>query len=142
MSTKVYGTAPIQDSAAGSVYWIDTAKDSPKDSLTQWHDDTNAGPWMYLRYGSQGNLQSSNGNLISLKDHDYAYDQRYSAVDWMSRMQDSDYYGSYGQSMQPDLAAFKRVSLLDMLPMQPMSSETQISAGNIVIADDQVKDKQ
>ena len=81
MVTHVFGTTPVADQAATSVYWNNTRLNRPQEFLGEWRNDNGlSGRWMYLNFDRQGHTQFSNGNLLDLDPHNYVYNQRYRAI--------------------------------------------------------------
>ena len=83
MKTAVWGAPPQRD-GSDSVYWNNIAVNNPAQNLTEWQQEgTNPDKWMYLHFTAQPNVQHSNGALLDLRNYDYVYDQRFTAVDYM-----------------------------------------------------------
>ena len=80
MRTAVYGTPALRD-GSDSIYWYDHAANDPKHDLLGWHNDNYLGNWMHLYFTDKYRTQISNGVLLSLKDHYYAHNQRFTGED-------------------------------------------------------------
>lgn len=111
MTTNVFGSAPVYDDSVSSSYWVNTGINSPKDDLAAWNSDELNDKWMHIFFAPEGNVQISNGNLLHLADHNYAYNQRYSQVDWMNLFTDEDFYNFYDKYYAPELSYHERYGL-------------------------------
>lgn len=111
MTTNVFGSAPVYDDSVSSSYWVNTSINSPKDDLAAWNSDELNDKWMHIFFSPEGSVQISNGNLLHLADHNYAYNQRYSQVDWMNLFTDEDFYNFYDKYYAPDLSYHERYGL-------------------------------
>lgn len=111
MTTNVFGSAPVYDDSVSSSYWVNTSINSPKDDLAAWKSDELNDKWMHIFFAPEGTVQISNGNLLHLADHNYAYNQRYSQVDWMNIFTDEDFYNFYDKYYAPDLSYHERYGL-------------------------------
>ena len=111
MTTNVFGSAPVYDDSVSSSYWVNTGINSPKDDLAAWNSDELNDKWMYIFFSPEGTVQISNGNLLHLADHNYAYNQRYSQVNWMNIFTDEDFYNFYDKYYAPDLSYHERYGL-------------------------------
>ena len=111
MTTNVFGSAPVYDDSVSSSYWVNTGINSPKDDLAAWNSDELNDKWMHIFFAPEGTVQISNGNLLHLADHNYAYNQRYSQVDWMNIFTDEDFYNFYDKYYAPDLSYHERYGL-------------------------------
>ena len=111
MTTNVFGSAPVYDDSVSSSYWVNTSINSPKDDLAAWNSDELNDKWMHIFFSPEGTVQISNGNLLHLADHNYAYNQRYSQVDWMNLFTDEDFYNFYDKYYAPDLSYHERYGL-------------------------------
>lgn len=111
MTTNVFGSAPVYDDSVSSSYWVNTSINSPKDDLAAWNSDELNDKWMHIFFSPEGTVQISNGNLLHLADHNYAYNQRYSQVNWMNIFTDEDFYNFYDKYYAPDLSYHERYGL-------------------------------
>lgn len=111
MTTNVFGSAPVYDDSVSSSYWVNTGINSPKDDLAAWNSDELNDKWMHIFFAPEGTVQISNGNLLHLADHNYAYNQRYSQVDWMNLFTDEDFYNFYDKYYAPELSYHERYGL-------------------------------
>lgn len=111
MTTNVFGSAPVYDDSVSSSYWVNTGINSPKDDLAAWNSDELNDKWMHIFFAPEGTVQISNGNLLHLADHNYAYNQRYSQVDWMNIFTDEDFYNFYDKYYAPELSYHERYGL-------------------------------
>ena len=111
MTTNVFGSAPVYDDSVSSSYWVNTSINSPKDDLAAWNSDELNDKWMHIFFSPEGTVQISNGNLLHLADHNYAYNQRYSQVDWMNIFTDKDFYNFYDRYYAPELSYHERYGL-------------------------------
>lgn len=111
MTTNVFGSAPVYDDSVSSSYWVNTSINSPKDDLAAWNSDELNDKWMHIFFLPEGSVQISNGNLLHLADHNYAYNQRYSQVNWMNIFTDEDFYNFYDKYYAPDLSYHERYGL-------------------------------
>lgn len=111
MTTNVFGSAPVYDDSVSSSYWVNTGINSPKDDLAAWNSDELNDKWMHIFFSPEGTVQISNGNLLHLADHNYAYNQRYSQVNWMNIFTDEDFYNFYDKYYAPDLSYHERYGL-------------------------------
>ena len=111
MTTNVFGSAPVYDDSVSSSYWVNTGINSPKDDLAAWNSDELNDKWMHIFFSPEGTVQISNGNLLHLADHNYAYNQRYSQVNWMNIFTDEDFYNFYDKYYAPELSYHERYGL-------------------------------
>ena len=108
MITNIYGTAPIREPKTMSTYWNDTGINNPLQDMTGWYAAGNNPKWAFIRYENQGNRQIANGHLLSLDEHYYAYNQRYTVEDEMRRMSTPKLQDFYPHYYNPDLAYYNR----------------------------------
>lgn len=92
MKTNIFGTPPVREENVQSVYWNNTAINNPKTKLSEWMSESPNPVWAYLRFMGQSNVQLSNGNLLSLNNYYYVYDQRYTQENLMRLFMDKDFY--------------------------------------------------
>lgn len=111
MTTDIFGSAPVFDDSVSSAYWVNTGRNKPKDNQDVWQSEGVSDMYMYLYFDADGAVQYSNGNLLHLADHNYAYNQRYSQVNWMNIFTDEDFYNFYDKYYAPDLSYHERYGL-------------------------------
>ena len=114
MKTAVWGAPPQRD-GSDSVYWNNIAVNNPADNLTEWQQEgTNPDKWMFLHFTAQPNVQHSNGALLDLRNYDYVYDQRFTAVDHMLQQLNENKAEKYDINHAPVVAQYFRYDLYDM----------------------------
>ena len=114
MKTAVWGAPPQRD-GSDSVYWNNIAVNNPADNLTEWQQEgTNPDKWMYLHFTAQPNVQHSNGSLLDLRNYDYVYDQRFTAVDHMLQQLNENKAEEYDINHAPDVVQYFRYDLYDL----------------------------
>ena len=114
MKTAVWGAPPQRD-GSDSVYWNNIAVNNPADNLTEWQQKgTNPDKWMYLHFTAQPNVQHSNGALLDLRNYDYVYDQRFTAVDHMLQQLNENKAEEYDINHAPDVVQYFRYDLYDL----------------------------
>jgi hypothetical protein len=114
MKTAVWGAPPQRD-GSDSVYWNNIAVNNPADNLTEWQQEgTNPDKWMYLHFTAQPNVQHSNGALLDLRNYDYVYDQRFTAVDHMLQQLNENKAEEYDINHVPDVVQYFRYDLYDL----------------------------
>ena len=114
MKTAVWGAPPQRD-GSDSVYWNNIAVNNPAQNLTEWHQEgTNPDKWMYLHFTAQPNVQHSNGALLDLRNYDYVYDQRFTAVDHMLQQLNENKAEEYDINHAPDVVQYFRYDLYDL----------------------------
>ena len=114
MKTAVWGAPPQRD-GSDSVYWNNIAVNNPADNLTEWQQEgTNPDKWMYLHFTAQPNVQHSNGALLDLRNYDYVYDQRFTAVDHMLQQLNENKAEEYDINHAPDVVQYFRYNLYDL----------------------------
>ena len=114
MKTAVWGAPPQRD-GSDSVYWNNIAVNNPADNLTEWQQEgTNPDKWMYLHFTAQPNIQHSNGALLDLRNYDYVYDQRFTAVDHMLQQLNENKAEEYDINHAPDVVQYFRYDLYDL----------------------------
>ncbi|WP_418309193.1 beta strand repeat-containing protein [Phascolarctobacterium succinatutens] len=114
MKTAVWGAPPQRD-GSDSVYWNNIAVNNPADNLTEWQQEgTNPDKWMFLHFTAQPNVQHSNGALLDLRNYDYVYDQRFTAVDHMLQQLNENKADKYDINHAPVVAQYFRYDLYDM----------------------------
>ena len=114
MKTAVWGAPPQRD-GSDSVYWNNIAVNNPADNLTEWQQEgTNPDKWMYLHFTAQPNVQHSNGALLDLRNYDYVYDQRFTAVDHMLQQLNENKAEEYDINHAPVVAQYFRYDLYDL----------------------------
>ena len=114
MKTAVWGAPPQRD-GSDSAYWNNIAVNKPADNLTEWQQEgTNPDKWMYLHFTAQPNIQHSNGALLDLRNYDYVYDQRFTAVDHMLQQLNENKAEEYDINHAPVVAQYFRYDLYDL----------------------------
>jgi hypothetical protein len=114
MKTAVWGAPPQRD-GSDSVYWNNIAVNNPAQNLTEWQQEgTNPDKWMYLHFTAQPNVQHSNGALLDLRNYDYVYDQRFTAVDHMLQQLNENKAEEYDINHAPDVVQYFRYDLYDL----------------------------
>ena len=114
MKTAVWGAPPQRD-GSDSAYWNNIAVNNPADNLTEWQKEgTNPDKWMYLHFTAQPNIQHSNGALLYLRNYDYVYDQRFTAVDHMLQQLNENKAEEYDINHAPDVVQYFRYDLYDL----------------------------
>ena len=114
MKTAVWGAPPQRD-GSDSAYWNNIAVNNPADNLTEWQQEgTNPDKWMYLHFTAQPNIQHSNGALLDLRNYDYVYDQRFTAVDHMLQQLNENKAEEYDINHAPVVAQYFRYDLYDL----------------------------
>lgn len=114
MKTVVWGAPPQRD-GSDSVYWNNIAVNNPAQNLTEWQQEgTNPDKWMYLHFTAQPNIQHSNGALLDLRNYDYVYDQRFTAVDHMLQQLNENKAEEYDINHAPVVAQYFRYDLYDL----------------------------
>ena len=114
MKTAVWGAPPQRD-GSDSVYWNNIALNNPADNLTEWQQEgTNPDKWMFLHFTAQPNVQHSNGALLDLRNYDYVYDQRFTAVDHMLQQLNENKAEEYDINHAPDVVQYFRYDLYDL----------------------------
>ena len=114
MKTAVWGAPPQRD-GSDSVYWNNIAVNNPAQNLTEWQQEgTNPDKWMYLHFTAQPNVQHSNGALLDLRNYDYVYDQRFTAVDHMLQQFNENKAEEYDINHAPDVVQYFRYDLYDL----------------------------
>ena len=114
MKTAVWGAPPQRD-GSDSVYWNNIAVNNPAQNLTEWRQEgTNPDKWMFLHFTAQPNVQHSNGALLDLRNYDYVYDQRFTAVDHMLQQLNENKAEEYDINHAPVVAQYFRYDLYDL----------------------------
>ena len=114
MKTAVWGAPPQRD-GSDSVYWNNIAVNNPAQNLTEWRQEgTNPDKWMFLHFTAQPNIQHSNGALLDLRNYDYVYDQRFTAVDHMLQQLNENKAEEYDINHAPVVAQYFRYDLYDL----------------------------
>ena len=114
MKTAVWGAPPQRD-GSDSVYWNNIAVNNPADNLTEWQQEgTNPDKWMFLHFTAQPNVQHSNGALLDLRNYDYVYDQRFTAVDHMLQQLNENKAEEYDINHAPVVVQYFRYDLYDL----------------------------
>ena len=115
MKTAVWGVPPQRDCSA-SAYWNNIAVNNPAQNLKEWQQEggTNPDKWMYLHFTAQPNIQHSNGALLDLRNYDYVYDQRFTAVDHMLQQLNENKAEEYDINHAPVVAQYFRYDLYDL----------------------------
>jgi hypothetical protein len=114
MKTAVWGAPPQRD-GSDSVYWNNIAVNNPAQNLTEWQQEgTNPDKWMFLHFTAQPNVQHSNGALLDLRNYDYVYDQRFTAVDHMLQQLNENKAEEYDINHAPVVAQYFRYDLYDL----------------------------
>ena len=115
MTTAVWGNPPQRDHS-DSVFWNNTAVNNPKDNLSEWQAEngTNAEKWMYLHFTEIPNIQRSNGVLLDLRNYDYVYNQRFTAVDHLNQLLAENKADEYDINFKPEVVRYFRYDLYDL----------------------------
>ena len=114
MKTAVWGAPPQRD-GSDSVYWNNITVNNPAQNLTEWRQEgTNPDKWMFLHFTAQPNVQHSNGALLDLRNYDYVYDQRFTAVDHMLQQLNENKAEEYDINHAPDVVQYFRYDLYDL----------------------------
>ena len=114
MKTAVWGAPPQRD-GSDSVYWNNIAVNNPAQNLTEWRQEgTNPDKWMFLHFTAQPNIQHSNGALLDLRNYDYVYDQRFTAVDHMLQQLNENKAEEYDINHAPVVVQYFRYDLYDL----------------------------
>ena len=114
MKTAVWGAPPQRD-GSDSVYWNNIAVNNPAQNLTEWRQEgTNPDKWMFLHFTAQPNIQHSNGALLDLRNYDYVYEQRFTAVDHMLQQLNENKAEEYDINHAPDVVQYFRYDLYDL----------------------------
>ena len=115
MKTAVWGAPPQRD-GSDSVYWNNIAVNNPAQNLKEWQQEggTNPDKWMYLHFTAQPNVQHSNGALLDLRNYDYVYDQRFTAVDHMLQQLNENKAEEYDINHAPVVVQYFRYDLYDL----------------------------
>lgn len=114
MKTAVWGAPPQRD-GSDSVYWNNIAVNNPAQNLTEWRQEgTNPDKWMFLHFTAQPNIQHSNGALLDLRNYDYVYDQRFTAVDYMLYQLNENKAEEYDINYAPGVVQYFRYDLYDL----------------------------
>ncbi len=115
MKTAVWGAPPQRD-GSDSAYWNNIAVNNPAQNLKEWQQEggTNPDKWMYLHFTAQPNIQHSNGALLDLRNYDYVYDQRFTAVDHMLQQLNENKAEEYDINHAPVVAQYFRYDLYDL----------------------------
>lgn len=114
MKTAVWGAPPQRD-GSDSAYWNNIAVNNPAQNLDEWQQEgTNPDKWMYLHFTAQPNIQHSNGALLDLRNYDYVYDQRFTAVDHMLQQLNEYKAEEYDINHAPVVAQYFRYDLYDL----------------------------
>ena len=115
MTTAVWGNPPQRDHS-DSVFWNNTAVNNPKDNLGEWQAEngTNAEKWMYLHFTEIPNIQRSNGVLLDLRNYDYVYNQRFTAVDHLNQLLAENKADEYDINFKPEVVRYFRYDLYDL----------------------------
>lgn len=114
MKTAVWGAPPQRD-GSDSAYWNNIAVNNPAQNQDEWqHEGTNPNKWMYLHFTAQPNIQHSNGALLDLRNYDYVYDQRFTAVDHMLQQLNENKAEEYDINHAPVVAQYFRYDLYDL----------------------------
>ena len=133
MTTAVWGNPPQRDDS-DSVYWNNTAVNNPKDEfskasneLNDWiKSGTNAEKWMFLHFTEIPNIQQSNGALLGLRNYDYVYNQRFTAVDKLNRVHADDPLKYYDISTEPQVVMYFRYNLYDLDEQQKNAAADKV----------------
>ena len=115
MKTAVWGAPPQRD-GSDSVYWNNIAVNNPAQNQDEWHkkEGTNPDKWMYLHFTAQPNIQHSNGALLDLRNYDYVYDQRFTAIDHMLQQLNENKAEEYDINHAPSVVQYFRYDLYDL----------------------------
>ena len=115
MKTAVWGAPPQRD-GSDSAYWNNIAVNNPAQNMDEWHlkEGTNPDKWMYLHFTAQPNIQHSNGALLDLRNYDYVYDQRFTAVDHMLQQLNENKAEEYDINHAPVVVQYFRYDLYDL----------------------------
>lgn len=123
MTTAVWGNPPQSDHS-DSVFWNNTAVNNPKYDLTEWvKAGTDAEKWMFLHFTEIPNIQRSNGALLDLRNYDYVYNQRFTAVDHLNQLLAENKADEYDINFKPEVVQYFRYDLYDLDELEPQLEE-------------------
>lgn len=127
MVTNIFGIPPVLEAGASSTYWNNTSIFKPNETpetLERWYQEK-AQPekWQFLYFTNGGPVQTSNGNLLSLSEYYYAYNQRYTMDDTMRRMSTDKLQNFYPKYYNTELHYFERFT-------PPVIEESPVKARN------------
>lgn len=127
MVTNIFGIPPVLEAGASSTYWNNTSIFKPNETpetLERWYQEK-AQPekWQFLYFTNGGPVQTSNGNLLSLSEYYYAYNQRYTMDDVMRRMSTDKLQNFYPKYYNTELHYFERFN-------PPVIEESPVKARN------------
>ncbi len=127
MVTNVFGIPPVLEAGAMSTYWNNTSIFKPnetEETLARWYEEkTEPEKWQFLHFSNGGPVQTSNGNLLSLSEYYYAYNQRYTLDDTMRRMSTDKLQNFYPKYYNTELHYFERFN-------PPVIEESPVKARN------------
>lgn len=114
MKTAVWGAAPQRD-GSDSVFWNNIALNNPADNQKAWQQAGTAhSKWMYLHFTARPDIQRSNGVLLDLRNYDYVYDQRFTAVNHLLQQLDKYKAEAYELSYDSKIVPYFRYDLYDL----------------------------
>lgn len=127
MVTAVWGAAPQRD-GSDSVFWNNTALNNPADNQKAWQQ-AGAAPdqWMYLYFTAQPDIQRSNGALLDLRNYDYVYDQRFTAVNHLLQQLDEYDAKAYKLNYDSKVVPYFRYDLYDLEELPEDEDQAQIT---------------
>ena len=131
MRTAVYGTSALRD-GSDSIYWYDHAANDPKHDLLGWHNDNYLGNWMHLYFTDKYRTQISNGVLLSLKDHYYAHNQRFTGEDHLRFLKKEMPLDVHEKNNNPRISLYQRFALYEL----PEAEQQEGAEASIVVAED------
>ena len=131
MRTAVYGTPALRD-GSDSIYWYDHAANDPKHDLLGWHNDNYLGNWMHLYFTDKYRTQISNGVLLSLKDHYYAHNQRFTGEDHLRFLKKEMPLDVHEKNNNPRISLYQRFALYEL----PEAEQQEGAEASIVVAED------
>ena len=131
MRTAVYGTPALRD-GSDSIYWYDHAANDPKHDLLGWHNDNYLGNWMHLYFTDKYRTQISNGVLLSLKNHYYAHNQRFTGEDHLRFLKKEMPLDVHEKNNNPRISLYQRFALYEL----PEAEQQEGAEASIVVAED------
>ena len=114
MTTAVWGNPPQRDDSH-SVFWNDIRINHPGENLNEWvKAGTDAEKWMFLHFTEIPNIQRSNGVLLDLRNYDYVYNQRFTAVNHLHQLLAENKADEYDINFNPEVVHYFRHDLYDL----------------------------
>lgn len=114
MVSNIFGVPPALEKGQMSTYWNNTSIHKPKDDLDAWKGRGTQDKWQFLYFSNGGNVQESNGNLLSLNPYYYVYDQRYTMDDVMRRMSSDTIQNFYPKYYNTNLHYYERFTTAEI----------------------------